>query len=194
MRAPSAKTLTSEFRISPENAKLVRLLAAAADDGERLKELVNARVPATASYVRSMYSDPYRSRLWRTTVALHAMNEVLETHGVEGLGPPRSGDYAPPYEYLNVGDPYSGTLIYDRDGDRLFVGSWGDVVEKHPEWEASGESHATIKKASRGKKSSTQLDRDIAESLSSRGTREVTERDWGSPAWKRRTRAVGWKV
>lgn len=193
MRAPSVKTLTAEFRTSPENAKLVRLLAAAADDGEKLKKLVDARVPATASYVHSMYSDPYRSRLWRTTVALHAMNEVLEMSGVEGLGPPRSGDYAPPYEYLNAGDPYSGTLIYDRDGDRLFVGSWGDVVEKHPEWEASEESHATIKKASRGKKSPTQLDRDIAESLAS-GTREVTERDWGGPSWKRRMRAVGWKV
>lgn len=43
-------------------------------------------------------------------------------------------------------------------------------------------------------KSPMQLDRDIAESLASRETREVTERDWGSPAWKRRMRAVGWKV
>jgi hypothetical protein len=163
MRAPSAKTLLSEFKqLTPEDARLIRSIAGAADDGDELKALIDARVPATANYVRSLYSDPYRSRLWRNTVALHAMNEVLGTHGVEGLGPPRGGDYAPPYEYLNAGDTYVGTLIYDRDRDRLFVGSWGDVVEKHPEWEAS-EDHATIKTMPmRGNKSRAQLDREIA--------------------------------
>jgi len=173
MQAPSSKTLLSEFRqLSPEEAKLLRALASASDDGEQLKELVDTRVPATANYVRSLHSDPYRSRLWRTTVALHAMNEVLGTHGVEGLGPPRGGDYAPPYEYLNAGDTYAGTLIYDRGRDRLFVGSWGDIVEKHPEWESS-EDHATIKKPStRGHRSPARLDREIAAALSShRGVR-----------------------
>ena len=168
MRAPSAKTLLSEFKqLSAEDAKLIRSIAGAADDGEKLKELIDARVPATASYVRSLHSDPYRSRLWRNTVALHAMNELLGTYGVEGLGPTRGGDYAPPYEYLNAGDTYTGTLIYDRDRDRLFVGSWGDVVEQHPEWESS-EDHATIKKASmRDHKSPAQLDREITHALAS---------------------------
>lgn len=163
MRAPSAKTLLSEFKqLSAADAKLIRALASAADDSEQLKKLVDTHVPGTERYVRSMHSDPYRSQLWRTTVALHAMNEVLGTHGVEGLGPARRGDYAPPYEYLNAGDTYVGTLIYDRARDRLFVGSWGDIVEKHPEWEAS-EDHSTIKRAvSRGYKSTTQLNREIA--------------------------------
>jgi hypothetical protein len=166
MRAPSAKTLLSEFKqLSAADAKLIRALASTADDGEQLKKLVDARVPATESYARSMHSDPYRSRLWRTTVALHAMNEVLGTYGVEGLGPPRGGDYAPPYEYLNAGDTYTGTLIYDRDRDRLFVGSWGDVAEKHSEWEAS-EDHAAIKRA-RSHKSPAQLDREIANAVPS---------------------------
>lgn len=158
MRAPSAKTLTSTFRLPSEAVKLIRKFADAADDGERLKELVDAWAPATASYVRSMHSDPYRSKLWRTTVALHAINEHLGTYGVEGLGPPRSGDYAPPFEYLNAGDPYSATLIYDRDKDRLFVGSWGDVAAKHPKWEGS-ENHA------KKKKPPTQLQREIDEVL-----------------------------
>ena len=171
VRAPSTKALLSEFRnLSAEEAKLIRKLADATDDGERLKKLVDAHVPATSSYVRSMHSDPYRSRLWRTTVALHAMNEILGTHGVEGLGPPRSGDYAPPYEYLNAGDTYAGTLIYDRGGDRLFVGTWGDVVEKHPEWE-SAEDRATKKRTPRGSvrrgKAPSQLDREIAQSVPS---------------------------
>jgi transposase len=166
VRAPSAKTLLSELRqLSPDDARLIRALAGAAADGDKLRKLIDARVPATAGYVRSMYSDPYRSQFWRNTVALHAMNEVLGTHGVEGLGPRRSGDYAPSYEYLNAGDPYVGTLIYDRDRDRLFVGSWGDFVEKHPEWE-SREEHATIRRGSVLSKSPAQLDHEISRALS----------------------------
>ena len=198
MQAPSTKTLLAEFRdLLPDDAKLIRKLAGAADDGDAIRKLVDARVPGTAKYVRTLHSDSYRSRLWRTTVALHAMNEVLGTYGVEGLGPPRSGDYAPPYEYLNAGDAYAGTLVYDRDQDRLFVGSWGDLAEAHPEWEGAGD-HATIKRGSSSrKKSRQQLDRDIAAARArdKRGVkREVTERDWGSPARKRRMRAAGWKV
>jgi hypothetical protein len=166
MRAPSVKTLTGNFRLSADEAKLIRKLAAAADDGEKLKSAVDAHVPATESYVRSMHSDPYRSRLWRTTVALHAMNEVMGTHGVEGLGPPRGGDYAPPYEYLNTGDTYAATLVYDRNGDRLFISSWGDIAERHPEWEGGGGDYATIKR--RGRKSPAQLRREIAEALGGR--------------------------
>jgi hypothetical protein len=164
MRAPSVKTLTANFRISPEEAKLIRKIAAVADDGEELKALIDASVPATSNYVRSMFSDPYRSRLWRTTVALHAMNDVMRTHGVEGLGPPRSGDYAPPYEYLNTGDTYAATLVYDRDRDRLFISSWGDIAEKHPEWEGGGGDYATIRR----RKSPAQLSREIAEAIGGR--------------------------
>jgi hypothetical protein len=166
MRAPSVKTLTADFRLSPDEAKLIRKIAAAADDGEELKKVVDARVPATSSYVRSLYSDPYRSRLWRTTVALHAMNEVMGTHGVESLGPPRSGDYAPPYEYLNTGDSYGATLVYDRNGDRLFISSWGDIAEKHPEWEGGSSDYATIRRS--GRKSPAQLSREIANVLGGR--------------------------
>ena len=172
MRAPSMKALQSEFsRLSTDEARLIRALAGAAGDGEKLRGLVDKRVPATSNYVRSMHSDPYRSQLWRNTVALHAINEVLGTYGVEGLGPARSGDYAPSYEYLNMGDPYVTTLIYDRDGDRIFVGSWGDLVEKHPEWE-SGDDHATIRAERIPSRSRRQLDREIMQALSSyRGRR-----------------------
>jgi hypothetical protein len=138
MRAPSEKKLLEAFRdLTPKNAKLIRKFAKAEDDttGETLENLV-PKVPATDAYVRSLYSSPYRSRIWRVTVALHAINELVEGHGVEGLGPGRSGDYAPPYEYINTGDTYSTTLIYDRDKDRLFIGSWGDIVEKEgDDWE-----------------------------------------------------------
>jgi hypothetical protein len=136
VRAPSEKALLSAFpSLTPANAKLIRMFAKATDDGEKLKTLVDAYAPKTAKYVQSLYSGPYRSQIWRVTVSLHAMNEIMDLYGVEGLGPGRSGDYAPPYEYLNTGDTYGTTLIYSRDGDNLRIGNWGDIAERHPEWE-----------------------------------------------------------
>jgi hypothetical protein len=136
MRVPSVKALTEAFpRLSPDNAKLIRALGIEVDNPDRLRELIETHVPATERYVRSLYSDPYDSDIWRVTVALHAMDQIMGTHGVEGLGPTRSGDYAPAYEYLNTGDTYATTLIYDRARDALKIGSWGDIAERHPEWE-----------------------------------------------------------
>lgn len=138
MRAPSINVLQQTLRLDLEQAKLVRAFAKAADDADDLRSLVDARAPETARYVRSMYNDPYRSSMWRTTVALHAIDEVVGGYGVEGLGPDVGGPTPPPYEYINAGDTYATTLIYRRRTDTLSVGSWGDIVERHPTW--SGES------------------------------------------------------
>jgi len=135
MRCPSSQNLQSSLRISPEQARLVRALAKAADDGEVLRALIVGSCPQTAEYVRSMHSSPYDSRMWRVTVALHAMDQVVGTYGVESLGPGQGSSYAPPYEYLNTGDTYGTTLIYKRSSDSLSIGCWGDITERHPEWE-----------------------------------------------------------
>lgn len=135
MRAPSSQNLQSRLDLTPEQAKLVRALAHAADDGEVLAALVEGSVPKTAEYVRRMHSSPYDSHMWRVTVALHAMDVVVGTFGVEPLGPTSGPSYAPPYEYLNTGDSYGTTLIYRRRTDTLSIGAWGDIVERHPSWE-----------------------------------------------------------
>ncbi len=135
MRAPSEKKLVEAFRdLTPKNAKLIRAFARAEDDPEKLEELVE-KVPATDAYVRSLYSSPYNSGMWRVTVALHAINELVDGYGVEPLGPVDTR-YGPPYEYINMGDTYATTLIYDRDKDELFIGDWGSIVEEEgEEWE-----------------------------------------------------------
>lgn len=132
MRAPSEKKLLEAFRdLDKKDAKLIRKFAKAEDDttGDALRDLVESdAVPATNQYVRSLYSEPYRSGIWRVTVALHAINELVGGFGVEGLGPE--------YQYINMGDTYATTLIYDRDKDRLFIGDWGSIVEQEGEdWE-----------------------------------------------------------
>lgn len=134
MRSPSIKRLTTEFDITVEEAKLVKALCAARDNEDALRTLISEKCPATHVYERSLHSSGYSSRMWRTTLVLHALDKILNTCGVEALrkdgdfGESRHG-YAPKYEYLNTGDPYSTTLMYKRDTDNLYIGCWGSVVE-----------------------------------------------------------------
>lgn len=135
MKAPSANAMMEALSISDEQAKLIRALAKNTDEAEKLSAIIEEHCPKTVKYVGRLHSSPWNSKIWRVTVALNAMDEVLGSYGVEALGPGRSGDYAPPYEYLNMGDTYAATLIYKRSSDALSIGSWGDIAEKHPEWE-----------------------------------------------------------
>jgi hypothetical protein len=131
MKCPSVSALVNTFKISAEDAKEIRALCKLVDEPEGLASFIAAYSPKTQEYVRRMHSDPYHSRMWRRTVVLDAINNILDAHGVEGLGPDLHGPTAPPYEYINMGDTYAATLIYKRSGDRLFIGSWGDIVEKY---------------------------------------------------------------
>jgi hypothetical protein len=121
--------------LSAADARLIKRIAKAHDERDQLATLIEKCCPETQSYVRSLHSDPYRSGIWRTTVALHAINVLVDGHGIEGLGEPRGGDYAPPYEYINMGDTYAATLVYKRDTDTLSIGSWGDIAESLPSQE-----------------------------------------------------------
>lgn len=121
MTAPSAKRLLEAFpHLTPYTAGLIRHLAHAVDDPVRLSGLIggNEVLKRTDAYARSCYNDPYDSGMWRRTMALHAIDVLLETYGVESLDM-RNG---PPCEYCNAGDPYSTTLIYYRDVDALRIG------------------------------------------------------------------------
>lgn len=134
MRAPSLNRLLKVFpHLERQAARLIRAFAHAADDEEELSALVlNSPVPATQKYVGSLYSNPFGSAIWRATVALHAIDELLGSHGVEAMGPVRERDYAPKYEYLNMGDPYKATLVYSRDSRNLYIACQGDVQARLP--------------------------------------------------------------
>jgi hypothetical protein len=132
---PSSQNLQSALNLTPEQAKLVRAIGHATDDEEILSSLIEAHVPETHKYVLSMSGDPYSSHMWRGTVALHAMDTIIGTHGVEGFGPRSAHSYAPAYEYLNTGDSYGTTLIYRRKTNTITIGDWGSIAERHPSWE-----------------------------------------------------------
>ncbi len=64
---------------------------------------------------------------------LKKLNPVLEGCGIEYIADVEDDQHsAHGLEYVNMGDPYVSTFIYDRRTERLFISCWGDVVEKNP--------------------------------------------------------------
>lgn len=57
-----------------------------------------------------------------------ALNEVLKGYGVEMLVDKRDKVRA---EYVNMGDTYLPTVLYDLKRGRFEVMSWGDFVEEN---------------------------------------------------------------
>lgn len=129
MRCPSVSRLTAAF---PHTlAKGIRHLCQLADKPEELRDLIETIHLVTAAYMQKCHSDPMRSRMWRRMMILHAIDVLMDGNGVEALGPNVGGPNPPPFEYINMGDPYVATLIYTRETDTLRIGCWGDIVERH---------------------------------------------------------------
>lgn len=99
--------------------------------GKELRDLITGkRIP---DYYRSVerlcsqcYSYPHYDHMLTT-----AINEVLEGHGIECIYPRDSKH--PSYDYINMGDSYTPTILLRNDG-KLIVSSWGDIVEAHMDW------------------------------------------------------------
>ncbi|WP_415912995.1 hypothetical protein [Neptuniibacter sp. QD37_11] len=53
-----------------------------------------------------------------------ALNDLLECHGVESISEYNA-------EYLNSGDSYTPSIVFDMDRNRLSVSSYGDFIEAH---------------------------------------------------------------
>lgn len=59
----------------------------------------------------------------RPSDKLQRADKLLGTHGIESL----PGDR---YTYLNTGDTYGQTIIYDSEENKFFVSDWGSVEEQ----------------------------------------------------------------
>lgn len=130
MQSPTLSRLQSLLGMSAADARQVKSLCVARDDRDRLEALIEASHPATAAYARSCHSSPYLSSIWRTTMVLDACDRLLGTTGVESMGAEDRAPYAPRFEYLNTGDSYALTLVYDRDRDALIISSLDAVSSR----------------------------------------------------------------
>ena len=104
MNLPSVKTIETRLEVSREIALSIR------------KSLEKARDKNT-----------YRA----IDVALEEINTVLEGHGVE---PMRGTDWNRHYGdinalYVNMGDSYICTVLYDTTKEKFYVTDWASFVE-----------------------------------------------------------------
>lgn len=120
-RFASAERLQAALNIDPERA-------------ERLRALVKGKVKP------EMTAHPSGNRYANLIDAImQSANALLHGYGVEAI----QGDWVDGFWgstialYVNTGDTYRPTLLYDVYADRFALTSWGDWYEKQPQTEGS---------------------------------------------------------
>ncbi len=99
--------------------------------GKELRNLIDGTVnPAKYDSVIRLCMRAYHHPTY-SYMLITAINEVLEGHGIEAIRP--VDNKRPGYDYINMGDTYTPTILL-RDDGKLIVSSWGDIVEKHMDW------------------------------------------------------------
>lgn len=118
-RGPSLKALMEGLRLDKGKAEQVRGLIKGTISPD---SFINVH-----SWVKRCYNRPRRIER-----VLEALNQVLGTFGTEALYSKHSGGgfwQGCRFVYLNAGDTYALTLIYDTELEYFRLGSWGDLVE-----------------------------------------------------------------
>jgi len=93
-------------------------------------QYINATWPEKAKSIVALIKDCDGSHE-EIDNTLEAINEVLSGFGVEAIN---DNDFYGYYAdisllYVNMGDTYTPTIIYDTRNDEFLACSWGDVVE-----------------------------------------------------------------
>ena len=80
------------------------------------------------NWLKQCFNEPSENEL-----KMEALNEVLKGFGVEAI----RGNYVDSYyqdiqaTYVNMGDTYDYTILFDSENEKFVLTSWGDWVESH---------------------------------------------------------------
>lgn len=121
MSGPSVKRMVEHLGISEDQAKI-------------LKKMMNDEISPVViaegmGLTKGFYNDPDK-----VYAIMLVADKFMEGSGVEGL----EGEYVDSFSqnvqasYVNTGDTYSATLLYDNVTGRFVLTTWGDFVEGHP--------------------------------------------------------------
>lgn len=119
-----ASRIAEEFNVSLFDANLALLIIR----GRVKPEDHPRRFPATNYWLNSCYNLPRRKE-----IKMEALNELLQCCGVEAISV--EGEFIDSYNrdivatYLNTGDTYSPTILYDNRNSVFKLTSWGDFYE-----------------------------------------------------------------
>lgn len=117
---PSVHNLVNNLNIDKQKAILIRMLIKYGFD--YFYAHINQNLfSKTIRMIGSCYSEP--DRLYKI---LYAIDELLEGHGVECVR--KDGEVA--LEYINMGDTYIPTIVFNHKTWTFRCCSLGDIVEK----------------------------------------------------------------
>lgn len=90
---------------------------------------IAARIHAALRVCKSSALDPPNA----IRAALNKVDAILGGHGVEYIQSAQDTMYsAQGIEYVNMGDTYAATILFDHARDSFLVDSWGNIVEQFP--------------------------------------------------------------
>ena len=115
-RIPSRRALVAAF--GSEHGSAIRRILDGRTDPES--------IPATDAWARSCYNQPRASQLIE-----HACNEVLggfDCEAIEADGVWGSFYCSFVAGYINMGDTYATTLLFDYYRNAVYITSWGEWV------------------------------------------------------------------
>jgi hypothetical protein len=91
---------------------------------KRLSDVMRDNIPGI-NQIRHLLVD-WRNGDIKSREMMAEADGLLQGHGVEHL---RSRNGKAEAYYVNMGDPYSTTIILDTGKDRVWITGWGDWVE-----------------------------------------------------------------
>ena len=104
------------------------LEAAFPGHGKQLRKILTEEIdPTTYKHVAELLGNSSH-RVSDLQMIMEACNEELDGHGVEAIF--AQGDQWPGMEYVNMGDAYNTTIIYDHRVSRFKVMCYGEWLEK----------------------------------------------------------------
>lgn len=118
--SPPASAIAEAMQIPLEKAKLARQIIR----GE-IKVTGNPLLPRTNKWIDQCLTRPKRIEL-----IMDALDEVCETFGVVPIWGEDDFRY-PVADYLNTGDTYSATILFNRISGTFRITTWGDFFEKN---------------------------------------------------------------
>ena len=68
-------------------------------------------------------------RMGDVYAAMDAANKRIQGHGVEAIDVNDHGEKSPILLYVNTGDNYTPTIMYDIPAETFYVGDWGSWYE-----------------------------------------------------------------
>lgn len=118
------------YRNTPSVKTMMEYLHISKDDARKIKKILTGKIDLmTIDSARKREEDAYNHHD-KITLALEAVNEVMDGFGSEYIESIEDSCYnAEGLEYINMGDTYTNTMMYDYRDQIWRVGTQGDVVE-----------------------------------------------------------------